>query len=413
MTNLPPQLVRLAQRRTLGMRFDLDRLRAALKCLGDPHQSFPALHVAGTNGKGSTAAMACALLRSQGLRVGLYTSPHLVDFAERIVVDGEMIDQQALDRLLERVLSVGDELSFFDVATATAFAYFAEKAVDVAVVEVGLGGRLDSTNLVNAAVSAITSISLDHCAVLGGTIEQIAAEKAGIIRRSVPVVCTTQAPEVTAVIASRCRELSAPLISAVERTRVLDDQRVCYRSARCVVAPMAVPLAGRYQLDNAAIALAAVDEMAAALGRQLDLDALRSAWTALSWPGRFERVGPLILDGAHNPAGIAALSAELQAPIDLIYGQQPGRDPLQMLAPLRSKLRGVTFVRIPGVLSVEPAELRSLAGYGEVADDLVAALNVGAPTLVTGSIYLVGAVRALCLGRPLPAAVLSDPSSRQ
>jgi dihydrofolate synthase/folylpolyglutamate synthase len=291
--------------------YNLDRMRRLLALLGDPDRSFQAVHIAGTKGKGSTAAMIESILRAAGLRTGLYTSPHLHTFRERIQVCGEMISEADVMRLLDEMgpaIAQVPDITTFEVMTALGFAWFAELGVEWAVLEVGLGGRLDATNVVTPAVSVITSISLDHMAVLGNTRAEIAAEKAGIVKPGVPAVSAPQVGEALAVIEATCRERCAPLTlvgrdwtwqaGAVEG----EGQTFTLRHGDEVLADLWLPLLGAHQLVNATTAVATISLLVDS-GLDVPLDAIRQGLRSVRWPGRLEilsREPLLVADSAHN-----------------------------------------------------------------------------------------------------------------
>lgn len=301
----------------------LDGTRALLGALGDPHAEWASVHVAGTNGKGSVCALVERVLREAGIRAGLYTSPHLVDFRERIRVDGQWADEARLTRRLALIsrLPEGKDRTFFEVCTALAFDDFAAREVEWAVVEVGLGGRLDSTNVVESSLSVITSIGADHTSVLGGTPAQIAAEKAGIIRCDVPVVSGVEPGEAAEVIERVAERCDAPLVRAGDRAKVrwLGDGPDGMRFA-AAVAPwgeleLGCPLHGRHQLANARTALAALSLLVES-GVEIEAEAVVDGFARARWPGRLEPCPGeprLWWDGAHNRDGFAALTAAWDA----------------------------------------------------------------------------------------------------
>ena len=296
----------------------LEGTRALLGALGDPHGEWASVHVAGTNGKGSVCALVERVLREAGIRTGLYTSPHLVDFRERIRVDGQWADEGRLARRLALVsrLPEGKDRTFFEVCTALAFDDFAAREVEWAVVEVGLGGRLDSTNVVESTLSVITSIGVDHPEQLGHTSRQIATEKAGIIKPEVPVVSGVAPGEAAQVIARVAAQQDAPLVLAVERVKTVwlgdgpDGLRCTAEVAPWGRLELACPLHGRHQLANARTALAALS-MLTESGVEIESEAVVEGFARARWPGRLEACPGeprLWWDGAHNPDGFAALA---------------------------------------------------------------------------------------------------------
>ena len=391
----------------LSMRFGLERVERALEALGHPERAAPALHVAGTNGKGSTCAMAAAALRAAGLRTGLYTSPHLAAFNERIQVDGAPVDDAALARAVAAVRAAcpwherggpEERLTYFEVATLAAFVHLAEARVDVMVVEVGLGGRLDATNALRPAVTAVARIGLDHTRLLGGTLAEVAREKAGIFKPGVPALLhAVQPPGVLEVLRA-------------EATR---------RGAPWEVAPSGwdgpLSLLGPHQQGNAGLAVAALRALRRA-GVPVDEPSIAAGLARAAWPGRLERLGGALLDGAHNPDGAAALAAALRAlhpgrPVELVFGVLSDKDHAGMLAALAGAVRRIHVVA-PATPRARPAvEVRALAAslgldadaHASAADAIACARHAasdGALVCVAGSLYLVGEARALLAAGP-------------
>jgi dihydrofolate synthase/folylpolyglutamate synthase len=373
------------------MRLDLGPMREACTRSGDPQRAFAAVHVAGTNGKGSVSAMVESIARTAGMRTGLYTSPHLCRFAERIRIDGEPIADDALGDSLGRVLDAGPELSFFEVATLTAFQVFRDAAVDLAVVEVGLGGRLDATNVLPAPrAAAITRIALDHVDRLGPTLVAIAREKAGIAKPGLDIVLGAMAPDVRAAIDEVAHAHGAT-------TTAIDDP-----SAQ-VPAVGAVGLAGEHQRDNARVA--------AVLGARIGAppEAIARGIAEARWPARLERIGRHLLDAAHNPDGAASLARYVTAlgarpeRTVLVFGALADKDwrgTLDALAPL-ADTRVYVAPGMGGRAVASPATLAEAHG-GVVAASVDEALRAGDGELVivAGSIGLVGEVRARLLSLP-------------
>ncbi|HUI26504.1 MAG TPA: folylpolyglutamate synthase/dihydrofolate synthase family protein, partial [Candidatus Kryptonia bacterium] len=301
-----------------GMDFKLERVALALAALGDPHRRYPSLHIAGTNGKGSVAAMLHAMLHAAGRRVGLYTSPHLMRFSERIRVGNDEIAEDEVVDLTREIRTAatvrGVELTFFEFVTVLAFRAFARHQVDSAVIEVGLGGRLDATNVVDPEVTVITTIGRDHEEYLGNRLESIAAEKGGIIKSRKPVVLGRLPVEASQVLHRIAAERDAAIVEAPRAIHVAGSSRLQFEGLGWKLDDVALALRGRYQVDNAATALAA-----AALVRErfeITPAAARAGLMNVRWPGRLDVVStrPLvILDGAHNEDGIAALIDELPA----------------------------------------------------------------------------------------------------
>ena len=303
--------------------YDLDRVRHLLALMGEPQRAFRAVHIAGTKGKGSTAAMIESVLRAAGYRTGLYTSPHLHSFRERIQEAGELIPEAGVIRLVEEMqplVARVDGVTTFEIITCLAFAWFAEQGVAWAVVEVGLGGRLDATNVLHPAVTVITPISYDHVAILGDTLTQIASEKAGICKPGVPLVSAPQPGEALATIRGVCERLGAPL-TLVGRDWTwqsgaadLDGQAFTVRHGKRVSFELHLPLLGEHQLVNATTAAAVLSVLEQG-GLEVPPSALREGLQAVRWPGRLEILGrePLVVaDGAHNGDSARKLIAALQ-----------------------------------------------------------------------------------------------------
>jgi dihydrofolate synthase / folylpolyglutamate synthase len=389
----------------LAMRFGLERMERALDALGHPERAYPVLQVGGTNGKGSACAMAAAALRAAGHRVGLYTSPHLVRFNERIQVDGAAIDDAALGARIDAIRRAcpwheaggeGDRLTYFEFATLAGLLHFAEAGVSAAVVEVGLGGRFDATNAIVPRVTAIARIGLDHTQLLGDTVEQVAFEKAGIFKAGVPAVVHGAQPA-----------------GALEVLRA----EAARRRAPFTVAPVTwegpLGLAGPHQRGNAGLAAAALRALAAS-GVALDEAALVAGLAGARWPGRLEEVGGVLLDGAHNPQGAAALAEALPVlrpaqPIELVFGVLADKDHAGMLAALRPAVRRFHLVA-PASPRARPVDtVKALAaslgadadGHPSVAEALACARRAahrGGAVCVAGSLYLVGEARQLLAG---------------
>jgi dihydrofolate synthase/folylpolyglutamate synthase len=338
----------------LGMRLGLDAMRAACTKADNPELAYDVVHVAGTNGKGSTCAMVESMARAAGKKTGLYTSPHLCRFAERIRIDGEPIADEVLADVLERALEIGAELSFFETATLAAFLAFREHQVDLAVIEVGIGGRLDATNVVpKPRVSAITRVAFDHMDRLGNTLEEIAREKAGIAKSGVPVVLGPMAPEV------RAAALEVALAAGALPIVMGDDPDAVTRDA------IELGLRGTYQHDNARIA--------SRIAREIGINdaARREGLARTRWPGRFEQLdvkaGPLrgswILDGAHNPDGARSLVLALgdqpdaKAPGAIVFGVLADKAWGEMLDVLASVPCPRIYVAPRGRAATDPALL--------------------------------------------------------
>jgi dihydrofolate synthase/folylpolyglutamate synthase len=398
--SLARALEALYARVPLGMRLGLDAMRAACARAEHPERAFQVVHVAGTNGKGSTCAMVEAMARAAGKKTGLYTSPHLCRFAERIRIDGEPLADEVLAEVLERALDIGHDLSFFETATLAAFLAFRDHHVDVAVIEVGIGGRLDATNVVPPPrVSAITRVAFDHMDKLGDSLEAIAREKAGIAKSHVPMVLGPMAPEV------RAAALEVALAAGALPIVMGDDPDGVTRGGG------EMGLHGAYQHDNARIA--------SRIARELGIPetARREGLARTRWPGRFEKVdiadGPLagtwVLDGAHNPDGaralVLALRADAVAPGAIVFGALADKAWTDMLDVLTELPCPRVYVAPRGRAATPPPELAARAP-GQIAASVPAALAKahalakGAPVVICGSLYLVGEARARLLDLP-------------
>ena len=412
-----------------GMRPGLERIEALLDALGRPERGYALVQVGGTNGKGSISAMLAAMLRAEGRRVGLYTSPHLVSFRERIRVNGEAIDEdavvdgvEALGTLIARV-----DATVFEATTALALDHFAHERVDIAVLEVGLGGRVDSTTVGRPVVAALGPIDLDHREFLGDTVEAIATEKAAIIR-SGTAISAAQPPAAAAVVVAQAARAGVPLLmedrelSVALRVRDLHGQRIDCTGPGWRLDDLRLGLRGAYQSGNALVAVAAA--------RVLDVGerAIREGLARARWPGRFEvrrrEGGWLVLDGAHNPAGARALATSLQAyfgaaPTTFVLGVLRDKDAAGILRPLLDRAERVVLTAFDSPRAAAPDELRALVPSRvplDVARSVAEALDrveagPRAPLVcVAGSLALVGdALRHLDGGdRPCPVENTAD-----
>jgi dihydrofolate synthase/folylpolyglutamate synthase len=409
-----------------GIKPGLSRIIGLLGALGDPHRSFQVFHVAGTNGKGSTAAMLAAMLVKHGYRVGLYTSPHLIDFTERVRVDGTAITHAQAASLTESVrhaaeTRLSESPTFFEATTALAFTHFADAGVQYGVIEVGLGGRFDATNVVDPIVSVITTIGIDHQEYLGHTLEQIAAEKAGIIKRGVPVVTGRIDDAPLSIILTVARESQSPAFSLGRDFDTLGDssRSFSYQGLSRSYDALTCPLPGRHQMDNAACALAAL-ETAYARGMPADEAGVREGLRTVCWPGRLELLGQrpsILLDGAHNPQAVDALAAYLKAEhrrlgpqgrLIFLVGMMRDKDRRGVLA----RLAGVPGVHRmiltkadhpraaePEVLATDASDLPlAIEVTATVQEGFVRARSLAHPEdliCVTGSLLVVGEAKAI------------------
>jgi len=411
--------------------FDLGRMDGFLELLGNPHRSTPTIHVAGTKGKGSTAAFCDAVLAAAGYRTGFYSSPHLHSFCERIRRDTAPISQPRFASLVQELWPYQErmgrsaelsEVSLFEFMTAMAFWCFSEDRVDFQTIEVGLGGRLDATNVVEPEVAVITSISLDHTSILGDSLEQIAAEKAGIIKPQVPVVIAPQPPQALEVILSKCREQRALPVRLPEdvawslEEHTIDGQSLRVRG-RLGEYSLQIPLLGAHQLENASTALAAL-EILMEKGYAISQDAIKQGFATVCWPCRMEVLStrPLLLaDGAHNPHSIGVLLTSLPEYLSfrrivLIVGFSRDKQISEMVKLLAQQGNPVYATRSRHPRSVPPDELgemfrdRGVASVAEtetVDDALSLARRAAGPEdliLGIGSLFVAAELREAVLG---------------
>jgi dihydrofolate synthase / folylpolyglutamate synthase len=375
------------------MHFDLGRIEALLDLLGSPQRAYPAIHITGTNGKTTTARMVDALLREHGLRTGRYTSPHLDTVRERITIEAEPVSEERFADIYAEVAPVaefldsssGETLTYFDMTTAMAFAAFADAPVDVAVVEVGLGGADDSTNVVQAGVCAITPIGLDHTEWLGDTVADIALAKVGIVHKGATLICAAQDEEAMRPILERCAEVDATLaregveFGVLGRSVAVGGQVLTLRGLSGVYDELYLPLHGAHQAQNAAMALAIVEAfLGAGVERSLDPHTVRAGFAAVTSPGRLERVRTaptILLDAAHNPAGVAALVTALTEEFAFhrliaVVGVLEDKDARGMLEQLEPAVEVVVITR-----NTSPRAMPA-AALAEVAADLFGAERV-------------------------------------
>ncbi len=425
--SLSDALERLYRQHTDGIKFGLDTERAILARLGDPQAALACVHVAGTNGKGSVCSLLESVLRAAGLRTGLYTSPHLVRFHERFRMAGQPIPDADLAAWLARVEAAaqaaagepgGRPATFFEVATALAFAWFRDRAADLVVLETGMGGRLDATNVVRPLLAVITGISLDHTDHLGRDRAAIAAEKAGIIKPGRPVIVGPLDPESRPVIERVARERDAPLLSAADlvtvrrRRQTLDGQRVAVSSGTTDYGTLTCPLLGRHQLDNLAVAVAAIEVLRDRVGLTIPEAAVAQGVATVSWPARcqvLERHPLTLLDGAHNPEGAVSLAGVLRdlaerRPVALVVGLCADKDADGFLKALGGRIAHAWAVPLRSARGLAPALLAAKAGLlgcpiaamASVPAALDAAIAwAGARdgvVCIAGSLYLAGEV---------------------
>jgi dihydrofolate synthase/folylpolyglutamate synthase len=407
-----------------GIKLGLETMTALIGRLGMPQARYRTLHIAGTNGKGSTAAMTAAILHNAGYRVGLYTSPHLIEFRERIRCNGQMISESDVARLTDLLKGLCEpDLSptFFECTTAMAFQYFADSQVDVAVLEVGLGGRFDATNVVMPLACAITTIALDHQEYLGTTLASVAFEKAGIIKHNVPVIIGCVPDEARRTIEQIATERAAPLIRLGREFAVTGPTsgRFTFSGRAVRYDDLSCALEGAHQLDNAACALALL-EAGAASGIVVGEEAVREGLRSVHWEGRLEVVGqhPLtVLDGAHNPAAAGAVASYMRAfrlsnpgsRVILVLGMMRDKDLRGFVEPLKGLVDEVVLTQadLPRSATVQEL-LTAVSGTWSrpfaralLSDALRQAKQVARPEdliCVTGSLILIGEVKALLRG---------------
>jgi dihydrofolate synthase/folylpolyglutamate synthase len=407
----------------LGMKFGLESIAMLCEALDHPERTFRSILIAGTNGKGSVTVMVETALRTSGHRTARYTSPHLVRLEERFVVDGEEVSTTDLRAAVERVRQAVESLlrtgtleappTFFECATAAAFELFRRAGVEFAVLEAGLGGRLDATNVVMPVATAITSIDFDHQAQLGDSLDAIAREKAGIIKPGVPVVCGPLPPEADRVVREKAGEHGARLIHAADAVRMTErgDETVDVKTTVRSLEKVRLALRGRHQHDNAKVAVALLDELTEA-GIAVPDGAIRAGLSRTVWPGRLERFKAggteILLDAAHNPAGARALAAHLAeigwTRVTLIIGVLQDKDVRRMLEPLIPLCTAIVCTTAPGPRGRTAADLAALAtelvdgrARVEAVSDPAAALEharrCGGPIVAAGSIFLIGPLR--------------------
>jgi dihydrofolate synthase/folylpolyglutamate synthase len=409
--------------RTTGVwKFGLERTLALLHRLGDPHRAFAIFHIAGTNGKGSVVANLDTMLRGGGWRVGRYMSPHLVDFGERIVVDGAPIDHEWIVDWITRWTPEVERLgaTFFEATTAMAFQYFAAREIDVAVVEVGLGGRTDATNIVTPLVAGVTSISLDHTEYLGTTVEQIAAEKAGIFKPGRPAVIGERDHALADVLVERARAVDATPIRALVREERLADVDVTGAGTSFTIARQGTqrrfhtPLVGAHQATNASLALAMLEAGGAPYVRVLDQ--AEALLQRVRLPGRFEQSGNYIFDVAHNPAGTAVLAETLEIvrpprPVHALISVLADKDWRVMLAALAPHVDEFTLTTAPSAPAGRRWPLEIAARFATTLgkpvrcepdfDRALAFASESRTTLIAGSFHTVGDAMARLQHDPL------------
>lgn len=409
------------------IKLGLESMTMFMARLGSPERGLSCIHIAGTNGKGSVAATALGILAQAGLSVGVYTSPHLVSVRERFRINDEFIAEEDFARLATRIVDVlnGDQITYFEFTTALAFLWFAERKVDCAIIETGLGGRLDATNIIRPRVSIITNIAMDHEAYLGTTMAEIAAEKAGIIKEGVPVVAGILEPSASEVICRMAEKVRSPLYLLGRDFFVTMPSKeiVDYVGLFTTLSGMKMVLRGSYQAENTALALAGIELL---LGKEkmVDFDVVREGLLAVRWPGRLEYFFELswrgqsravLFDGAHNPAGVSSLCEALRSDFQydaliMVWASMGDKD-FQVcvgeIAPLCSRL---IFTRPETLRSATPAQLiealpedakGKCLSSSSVEEALSQAYALAGPKdliCIAGSLYLIGKARSLLVG---------------
>ncbi|MDD5457933.1 MAG: bifunctional folylpolyglutamate synthase/dihydrofolate synthase [Phycisphaerae bacterium] len=416
--------------------FDLNRMEKLLAQLGNPQKKIPMVHIAGTKGKGSTATMLAKMLEANGYSVGLYTSPHLLHLHERIVVNSTMVTEGEMVELMNRIhapvekVAKTDPPSFFEIMTALAFLYFADRKVDVAVIETGLGGRLDCTNVIEPKVVGITSLSLDHTLQLGGTIEKIAAEKAGIFKKGVPIVTVAQHPAALTVLRQKALELESPLSITgkdidfsyrFEASREYGPHtRICLTTPTSKFEHLRVPLHGTHQAINCGLALAMLDKLQN-IGFKIDLEKAKQGLSEVSLAGRMEMICTdprVMIDAAHNASSIHALVHAIgqNVPYDslvVVFGCNRDKDIRGMMQQLQYGADKVIFTRSASARAASPHDLAEV--YNEVCGKMCqTSSSLGEALLlaknavdkedlicITGSFYLIGQAKARFMLKPV------------
>jgi len=403
----------LFARTALGIKPGLEVTLALLEKLGNPHKSLKCIHVAGTNGKGSVCAMIESVLRASGFKTGLYTSPHLFRFNERFRINGREIPDPVLEQLIADVESAAQSLTtrpatFFEISTAMAFEYFTREKVDYAVIETGMGGRWDATNVIQPVLSVITRIDFDHQEYLGNDIEKIAWEKAGIIKSGAPVICGPMPVEAEAVIYKEAKEKKVPILGSDEAVFFQclesrrDDQLLNIEASGHEYPNVRLPLAGNFQMENCGIAVAALEDLADIEGFRLQM---KRGLEAVKWPGRFQLLQqkpPVLYDGAHNVSGACALFQTLEGTFPsfgkgFLFSFMKDKDVEGILKTLKPAVEKGWALTLPGDRAMKAEEISAIGAkigmdiqpVGEIQPALDW-LDAGKKRLVcfTGSLYL-------------------------
>ncbi|KAA3643158.1 MAG: bifunctional folylpolyglutamate synthase/dihydrofolate synthase [Chloroflexi bacterium] len=400
--------------------FDLARMHALLAHMGDPHKAYPSVHIAGSKGKGSVSALCAGALQAQGYKVGLYTSPHLKEYTERMQINRREIEQDKFVKLVEAIKTHVDKVpgvTTFEIGTALAFWFFAQENVDIAVLEVGLGGRLDATNVVTPLVSVITQLYLEHTAILGDTIELIAAEKGGIIKGGIPLVLAPQVDAARQVVAEIVEERGASLIDVGEAyycdtlSTSLDGQHFQVQAEEGPAQELSITLLGEHQMTNAVTAYAALQALDEK-GFEVSQAAIVEGFAGTRWDGRFEvvrRQPPVIIDAAHVPDAARALRTTLDQffpdlPVILVIGVSADKEVAAMLNELAPRVHQVITTQSTHPRA-KPAEdlaeivadaglpVQAISGVGEALAHAVKEAGEDAIVLITGSIFTAASAR--------------------
>jgi len=408
-------------------KFDLNRVREFMSLMGDPHLKYPTIHIAGTKGKGSICAMIATILSQRGLRVGLYTSPHLQEFTERIRINNREISKDEFVEIVERLkpyIKQVRNISTFEITTALAFQYFFENSVDIAVVEVGLGGRLDATNVVNPLVSVISTISKDHEKILGNTLEKIAVEKAGIIKENTPVVISKQKPRIKNIFNEIALKRNAPFYSVEDLLRYrfihqdLKGQDFIILENDNKQLDVNLPLLGPHQLQNALAAYLAIKLISSKKGFEISPQNIQKGFQNVTWPGRFEILSEnplLVVDSAHNPDSIKMLvktirSLFLGKKVIMVFGASEDKDIKGMLKVLLPETdifissqsthpRAMNSTTILGMVKKIGRDGFAVSSVEQAIKMAIDNYDSNSVILVTGSIFIVAAVREIWLKR--------------
>ncbi len=419
------ELERFFERRRFALKPGIERIRSLLDRLGNPEKSYTSIHVAGTNGKGSTAAFISSMLQKAGYCTGLFTSPHLVSYTERFRVDGVDILPEQLAGFLAKLLEYADsDETFFEITTALACCYFADKGVRIAVLEAGMGGINDATAAIAGIATIITPVALDHCQWLGNELQAIANEKVGIARPGSMVICAEQVPEVLSVIEEHCRLNNNRLVLAGRDFHAVyeDMKGISYCSNNGKIGGLYPGLKGSYQTGNLALAIAAAEQLAKA-GFTVDRNAVSTGLADVRWPGRMEQITlsdgtELLIDGAHNPAGSQALARNLdemgRTDIILVTGMMEDKDIAGILMPLLKRVNRVITVNLAQERAISDKRLadvcKNLGSPADYAGTVSSGLEVarkmvtsGGLILAAGSLFLVGELKALLAGVPFNA----------